>query len=162
MPCVTCSIKHGGCGRKVTWPACFRASQTNESVTKKEIIVVLGTTGTRNGGGFARCQKFYQFLDGVTEFHHGDCVGWDLECFTVCQHLGITTVSHPPDNDAFRAFAKSTFIHPPMPYLERNKNIVNAVDFIIAAPDGPEKVRSGTWSTVRYAKKVGTKGVVWM
>ena len=49
-----------------------------------------------------------------------------------------------------------------MPYLERNKNIVNAVDFIIAAPDGPEKVRSGTWSTVRYAKKVGTKGVVWM
>ena len=124
--------------------------------------MIVGVTGSRNGGGFDRGQKFYQFLDGVTELHHGDCLGWDLECYITCDHFGIKTVAHPPDNDDFRAFTKSTVILPSKPYLDRNKDIVNAVDFLIAAPDGPEKQRSGTWSTVRYAKKVGVKGVVWM
>lgn len=124
--------------------------------------MILGVTGSRHGGGFERGQKFYQFLDGVTEFHHGDCLGWDEECFITCSHFGIKTVAHPPENGAHRAFTKSDVILPPKPYLDRNKDIVNAVDYLIAAPSGPETQRSGTWSTVRYAKKVGVKGVVWM
>jgi hypothetical protein len=124
--------------------------------------MILGVTGTRLGAGFDRAQKFYQFLGEVTELHHGDCLGWDEECFTICAHFGIKTVAHPPTDDKFRAFTESTVILPSKLFLERNKDIVNAVDFLIAAPDGPETQRSGTWSTVRYAKKVGVKGVVWV
>jgi predicted Rossmann fold nucleotide-binding protein DprA/Smf involved in DNA uptake len=50
----------------------------------------------------------------------------------------------------------------PLPYLERNHAIVNESDFLIAAPDGPETLRSGTWATVRYARKVGKRVLVIM
>ena len=124
--------------------------------------MILGVTGSRQGGGFNRGQKFFQFIGDVIELHHGDCVGWDEECFFICNHLGIKTVAHPPDKDSLRAFTKSDVILPPKSYLDRNKDIVGAVDYLIAAPSGPETRRSGTWSTVRYAKKVGVNGVVWL
>ena len=126
--------------------------------------MILGVTGSRNKPAFRNAEKFYKFLceNIVSELHHGDCLGWDESCYWICNHFGITTVAHPPTNDGNRAFTKSTTILTPKPYLDRNKDIVNAVEYIIAAPGGPEKQRSGTWSTVRYAKKVGVKGVVWM
>jgi hypothetical protein len=37
-------------------------------------------------------------------------------------------------------------------FLERNRDIVDRVEILIAAPEGPEVQRSGTWSTVRYAR----------
>jgi len=40
------------------------------------------------------------------------------------------------------------------PYLDRNQDIVDGADILIAAPnEDKEIVRSGTWSTVRYARK---------
>ena len=126
--------------------------------------MILGVTGSRDGGGFKRQGKFFQFLcnNNVSGLHHGDCIGWDEECHEICAHYGIKIVMYPPIEDRYRAFCKGGDRMPPKPYLDRNKDIVNAVDFLIAAPDGPERQRSGTWSTVRYAKKVGVKGVVWM
>jgi hypothetical protein len=41
------------------------------------------------------------------------------------------------------------------PPLVRNRSIVNASGIMLAAPSGPEVIRSGTWSTIRYAKHVG-------
>lgn len=126
--------------------------------------MILGVTGSRYGGGFRREEKFFQFLcrNDVSELHHGDCIGWDEECHNMGAHYGIKIVIHPPIEDRYRAFCKGGFRLPPKPYLDRNKDIVDAVDFLIAAPDGPERQRSGTWSTVRYAKKVGVNGVVWL
>ena len=44
----------------------------------------------------------------------------------------------------------------PKGYLDRNHDIVDAADVLIAAPSGTtEKRRSGTWATVRYARKLG-------
>ena len=43
----------------------------------------------------------------------------------------------------------------PKPYLDRNRDIVDACEVLLATPDGPERLRSGTWSTVRYARKIG-------
>ena len=41
-------------------------------------------------------------------------------------------------------------------YLERNRDIVDACDILIACPRTlKEELRSGTWATVRYARKVG-------
>jgi hypothetical protein len=48
---------------------------------------------------------------------------------------------------------------PEREYLQRNRDIVDATDVLLAAPDGPERVRSGTWSTVRYAYRAG-RGVL--
>lgn len=128
--------------------------------------MILGVTGTRYFDKITKSQqgKLHEFIEAndVQEVHHGDCEGWDLFVFTMFNVLGVKTVAHPPVSDEFRAVTKSCVILPPKPYLDRNKDIVNAVDFLIAAPDGPERQRSGTWSTVRYAKKVGVKGVVWL
>lgn len=46
------------------------------------------------------------------------------------------------------------------PYLERNKAIIDASQLCLAVVDGPERKRSGTWSTVRYARKTGTPVVI--
>jgi hypothetical protein len=41
-------------------------------------------------------------------------------------------------------------------YLPRNKNIVRATASLIATPfEFVEILRSGTWSTVRFARKLG-------
>ena len=40
------------------------------------------------------------------------------------------------------------------PPLDRNRDIVDACDVLIATPkDFVEELRSGTWATVRYARK---------
>ena len=126
--------------------------------------MIVGVTGSRYARSSARLAKFIQFVaeHGIEELHHGDCIGWDDQCAIVARREGVKVVAHPPDDDRLRSFSASHIILPPKPYQDRNKDIVNAVDFLIAAPDGPEKLRSGTWSTVRYAKRVGVKGVVWM
>lgn len=50
---------------------------------------------------------------------------------------------------------------PAKDYLARNHDIVDAAGLLIAAPSGPaEKRRSGTWATVRHARKQGTR--IWI
>lgn len=39
-------------------------------------------------------------------------------------------------------------------YLVRNHWIVLYGEVLVATPDGPERQRSGTWSTVRYARSI--------
>jgi hypothetical protein len=47
-------------------------------------------------------------------------------------------------------------MRPERPYLDRNKDIVRETASLIAAPAEPEEqLRSGTWSTVRFARKQG-------
>ncbi len=46
--------------------------------------------------------------------------------------------------------------------LTRNARMVAAASVVIACPDGPERVRSGTWSTVREARRMGRAvTIVW-
>jgi hypothetical protein len=60
-------------------------------------------------------------------------------------------VGHPPTNSSLRAARQCDELWPEAPYLLRNRQICDEVDVLLAAPDGAERVRSGTWSTVRYA-----------
>lgn len=122
----------------------------------------VGTTGSRNPRPDRVCQRFKRLLIewGATELHHGDCIGWDQQAHRVAVDLGLKTVAHPPNVETLRAFCEADEIRPALPYLERNERIITSTDKIIAAPDGPEKLRSGTWSTVRKAKSLGVKGVI--
>lgn len=122
----------------------------------------IGTTGARTKRPEDVCQRFRELLTewGATELHHGDCVGWDKQAHDIAVSLGITTVAHPPDNSKMRAFCCADYVRPALPYLERNREIVLSTVKMIAAPDGPEVARSGTWSTIRTAKKMGRAGVI--
>ncbi len=124
--------------------------------------MILGFTGSRyglqpaQGGSLARLLRLAQ---GVTEFHHGCCKGGDTEAVT---HLNYwipdaKIVGHPSNLEKWThptALGLSHELLPPKPPLERNLDIVNAAEWIIACPSGPEQFQgSGTWATIRTARK---------
>ena len=118
----------------------------------------VGFTGTQEG--MTKHQQFsvWNVLHDhkCTEFHHGDCIGADHEAAFIAEHEGHRVVSHPPDNPSKRAFFRGDVVMVEKPYLERNHDIVNAVDLMVATPkETEEQLRSGTWATIRYAKKQG-------
>ena len=122
----------------------------------------IGVTGSRHPRPAHTVAKLRNLLieKGATELHHGDCIGFDAQAHDVACAIGVKTVAHPPDNDAARAFKNADDVRQTRAYLDRNKAIISEIDFLVAAPDGPEKIRSGTWSTVRHAKRSGVPGVV--
>lgn len=90
----------------------------------------------------------------VKILHHGDCIGVDVQTAKIAEFMGVKTVCHPPSNPAARARHASTVILPEKEYLVRNRDIVDAVDYMIVVPFEKEEIlRSGTWMTYRYAKK---------
>jgi hypothetical protein len=125
--------------------------------------MIIGFTGTRSGMNSYQkkaltliLQKHrFDDMKKLNEFHHGDCVGSDEEAHEIAHNLGYWIVTHPPTNTRLRAFQISHCEKPPLGYLERNHNIVDACSLLIAAPLGPELQRSGTWATIRYARKTG-------
>lgn len=126
---------------------------------KKENKMILGFTGTQRGMTEKQKNKvrdLFILLD-VAELHHGDCIGADAnahDIFKCCRKQRI--VLHPPSNPEKRAFCSGNASMPPLPYLDRNKNIVMATEALIATPgETEEQLRSGTWSTVRFARKLG-------
>lgn len=123
----------------------------------------VGFTGTSKGTTVEQINKLLDFFEStkISEFHHGDCIGADFHAHLVAHTLGVSIIIHPPTNLIKRAFCEGT-IREEKPYLKRNKDIVNETDLLIACPDGPEKLRSGTWSTIRYAYKQGKKVLIFM
>ena len=131
----------------------------------------IGFTGTQKGMTPEQRRTFEGFVDPnegtdfmaefKPEFHSGDCVGADEQARDICEYHGYRLIGHPPDNPSKRAFGAFHEIREPLPYLDRNKAIVNETDYLIACPgEMQEKLRSGTWSTVRYARKQGRKVVI--
>ena len=90
---------------------------------------------------------------------HGDCLGWDQVCHKIARKMHLRVFIHPPKNPTYRAFCDdATFVFPEKPYLDRNKSIVDRTQALIAVPSTMrEEQRSGTWSTVRYARKQGKR-----
>lgn len=102
------------------------------------------------------------FHEGAA-FHHGDCIGADAQAGRMAWNLGYRVVVHPPTDPKKRAFVMPMDeLREPKWYLLRNHDIVNETGQLVAAPSGAEKQRSGTWATVRYARKHGKPvTVVW-
>jgi hypothetical protein len=95
----------------------------------------------------------------VHELHVGDCIGADAEATQIAHVFGIATVCHPPDRKAKRAFTTGhAKVLPPRPYLERDRDMVDAGEVLIATPAtaGP-RPSSGTWYTIRYARHTGVQ-----
>lgn len=114
---------------------------------------VLGFTGTRHGMTAAQFRELERRLTDVDQLHHGDCIGSDKEAHDLAElKFGVWTVAHPPINNKLRAFCEANEVREPKEYLERDYNIVDESEELIATPYTFIEVRrSGTWATIRYA-----------
>jgi len=98
--------------------------------------------------------SFDKLFSTENEFHHGDCIGADVWAGGVAYEMGFLVVTHPPINESKRAYASYNVELPAKPYLDRNHDIVDQTDMLIATPkEVEEQLRSGTWVTIRYALK---------
>lgn len=118
----------------------------------------LGVTGTRSGMSEDQKLKVVEFLDNhaITEFHHGDCVGVDVEVAQLARDRGIEIVCHPPIKDELRGWFESDQTRVPLSYFARNRNIVDETDHLLVVPfQTSHQSNGGTWYTFDYATKKG-------
>lgn len=122
----------------------------------------IGFTGTRNGLTKRQFEALKQILTmywkDQSEFHHGQCIGSDEMAHNYVKQLETVPIHiHPPALDTLIFDAKPRKmdkVYKERTYLERNKDIVDATELLIGCPESnEEKQRSGTWSTIRYARK---------
>lgn len=117
----------------------------------------VGFTGTQRGLTPEQWDQLGQWLLRLhpTEANHGDCVGADAQFHRRVRELlpWARVVLHPPRVPDKRAFCQEDEEKRPLAYLTRNRAIVRASDFLLAAPaQREEKLRLGTWSTVRFGR----------
>jgi hypothetical protein len=130
------------------------------------IMKRIGITGTRSGmnekqEGELRALLLLEYMRYYHEphmlaFHHGDCIGVDVQAAIIARGLGFWTVSHPPIKTELRAFHRSDDVKIAKGYFARNRDIVDAADEIIVVPyQNSHQNNGGTWYTHDYAKKLG-------
>lgn len=121
----------------------------------------LGITAARCGTVVAQLDTLEctirNYREVMNEFHHGCCIGGDEEGVVAAYNEKYHIVGYPPLIRKYVSTIAESLSHvllDPEEYLQRNKNIVDAVDLLIVAPDSFEpRARSGTWSTYRYAQR---------
>lgn len=120
-------------------------------------IFQIGFTGTQRGMNAKQFRNVYELLRHRRFVaHHGDCIGADTVFDTIARRspgfVGI--VLHPPSDPSKRAFVtldpRTDVARAPRPYLDRNQNIIDDVEILLAAPKTDYiETRSGTWATYR-------------
>lgn len=119
--------------------------------------MIIGITGTREGMTDRQLLAVGRFLvERSGEFHHGDCIGVDVQAARIAKYLGYKVISHPPTETVLRAFHTSDEILLPRKYLERNRKIVDSAELLMVVPkENQWQPKGGTWYTHDYAKKKG-------
>lgn len=99
----------------------------------------------------------------IDSVHSGDCIGSDEQFHNIAKSFGHWSVGHPPLNYYKRAWCTFDEIRREQEFLVRNKIIVDESTHMLFTPKGyEEELRSGTWSTIRYARKKNKEGlIVW-
>ncbi len=141
-------------------------------------IKSIGTTGSRSGMSnnqktslVSILNQLISFNNKIIEIHHGDCVGSDSQFHNICVDIipNISIIIHQPEKDILRANmhllkprnGEIVSLKNKLSYLNRNKKIVDNSDILIAFPSSINEVMySGTWSTIRYAKKMNKKIII--
>ena len=128
--------------------------------------MILGFTGTRDGLTVEQART----IDGLLEdwsparLVHGGAPGADVETHSLARALRIPVDVYPaPDGPVPLTVVldDDVTLHPPAPPLDRNRTIVAVSDRLLAAPRRPvEELRSGTWATIRYARRRGIPIVI--
>ena len=130
------------------------------------IYHTIGFTGTRRGMTHSQIVRVTCLINmhSPEAVRHGDCIGADEQFHNLCvaHSERLKIIIHPPTSSKMRAYCKGAHaITKPKPYLDRNKDIVIGSHLLIACPaQKREVIRSGTWFTVRYARKIGAELVI--
>ncbi|GAB4998612.1 hypothetical protein MAHJHV65_45120 [Mycobacterium avium subsp. hominissuis] len=154
---------------KVTQPFVSTvAAELTEALSRQRRTVKVGFTGSRHEPTVEQKRFIRRNLYDATELHHGCCVGSDYAAHTCA--VALTTQPsiwlHPPTNEKLMVPLSSLLtrgdIHAlsPKPYHDRNRDIVDACDILIATPNGPRRPHSGTWYTIDYATRRNVPVVV--
>jgi hypothetical protein len=136
----------------------------NNNDKYKQVGVSIAFTGTRTG---LSSKQRISLITTITQLKprrvtHGGCIGADKEFHDICKLLNIPTYIHPCNIKSKRAECLGAiFVFSPLPPLERNKIIVDESELLIATPKTKNEIlRSGTWSTIRYARKIGKRVII--
>lgn len=110
-----------------------------------------GMTSEQHSEVAAWLEKFYFSPDD--EFHYGAAIGADDEAAILADQIGFQVVAHPAEEGGAVPIGH---VLPERPALKRNPDIVDAGAVLLATPRlGCEERRSGTWATIRYARRIG-------
>ena len=130
------------------------------NVVSETSTVVLGFTGTQAGMTDMQRRELRAYVEELcnkfraVEFHHGDCVGADEEAHYLLLNLVSRMVVHPGPETWKRAHCRGGECRQSKGFRERNQDIVDTCHVLIAAPRSlKEELRSGTWMTVRMARR---------
>jgi hypothetical protein len=83
-------------------------------------------------------------------------VGADTEAHNLVRENfhGCKIIGHPPTKKKSYVYSICDEFREPKDYIARDKDIVDESDILFATPlQDTEILRSGTWTTVRYARK---------
>lgn len=126
--------------------------------------MILSVTGTRTGASEAAldaCRHWLSTHDQPTEAHHGDCVGADTQWHELLEAMDVPIHIHPCNLRSQRSHLSGAQIYPVRSPLVRNHVLVDVCDVLHAFPQTMEEIqRSGTWATIRYARKSGRDHVL--
>jgi len=122
--------------------------------------MIIAFTGTQNGMSDRQKRTLRGIMNFFSEdtnliFLHGDCVGADADAHAIVNEFAIDIELFPCDIKEKRAWCKGAKLtHARIPPLKRNDIMAKRCDLLIAAPKSlHEEIRSGTWATIRYARK---------
>jgi hypothetical protein len=119
----------------------------------------VGFTGTELGmtpPQFDATAEVFRKFGADVRFHHGMCVGADAEAHQLARGRDWFVVGHPCDLTHMQAQLVVDELREVKRPLDRNQDIVDAVSYLVATPAEYQEVqRSGTWATVRRARKAG-------
>lgn len=125
----------------------------------------IGFTGTQKGMTTEQLIAVAEYLcDNSGEFHYGDCIGADAQAHKMANETKYyKIIGHPPSNPVKRAWCTCHELQLEKPYLERNKDIVLQTNILIATPsEMEERIRSGTWSTIRFARRLDKPIIIFL
>lgn len=127
-------------------------------------LLRIGFTGPQEGMTNAQVIAVHMLLGdlktaGAMYANHGLCVGSDVQFHEMARALGYTIVGWPGVTNTGQVYQRASVIcddiMPVKFFLDRNRDIVMASSVLLATPSRKrEEVRSGTWATIRHARKV--------
>ena len=123
-------------------------------------------TGTRQGMNPRQRKAFRELAEKNsffwTIFNHGSCKGADKDASNIVFELCASRiVAHPCNLSAQQAVTHAHARREVLDPIERNHVMVDESDILVAVPATKDEViRSGTWATIRYAKKMGKEVII--
>lgn len=130
---------------------------------ERRLVTAIGFTGTTRGMNALQRKVFEELVSphGLhrAEFHHGCAPGADYQAAIIAREWGLYVVGHPGKSKRGELLSNLTMANnetrEPEDFLKRNQVIVRESERLMAAPRTYiEEQRSGTWATIRYARKL--------